>query len=98
MVFSSHRNEGEQVEWKFYKQLNKIFEKYPLDDTETTVQETKAVWRKNPSRSAKAQSSGEYELFTRVISNKRLVKIVLQGLNIILIQINKRKGDQSSFC
>ncbi|XP_005164569.2 uncharacterized protein isoform X1 [Danio rerio] len=53
----NYRNEGEQVEWKFYKQLNKIFQKYPLDDTETTVQETKAVWRKNPSRSAKAHSS-----------------------------------------
>ncbi|XP_043092817.1 uncharacterized protein zgc:113263 isoform X2 [Puntigrus tetrazona] len=54
----NYRNEGEQVEWKFFKQLNKIFEKYPLDDAETTTaQEPEAVGRKNPNRSAKAQSS-----------------------------------------
>ncbi|ROL52614.1 Zinc finger and SCAN domain-containing protein 20 [Anabarilius grahami] len=59
----NYRNQGEQVEWKFFKQLNKIFEKYPLDETETTTaQEPEAVGRKNPSRSAKAQSSGESEL------------------------------------
>lgn len=59
----NYRNEGEQVEWKFFKQLNKIFEKYPLDETETTTaQEPETVGRKNPSRSAKAQSSGDSEL------------------------------------
>ncbi|XP_016303058.1 uncharacterized protein LOC107658878 isoform X1 [Sinocyclocheilus anshuiensis] len=46
----NYRNEGEQVEWKFFKQLNKIFEKYPLDDAETTTaQELEAVGRKNPN-------------------------------------------------
>jgi len=46
------------VEWKFFKQLNKIFEKYPLDETETTTaKEPETVGRKNPSRSAKAQRS-----------------------------------------
>ncbi|XP_052438951.1 uncharacterized protein LOC127977833 isoform X1 [Carassius gibelio] len=43
----NYRNEGEQVEWKFFKQLNKIFEKYPLDDAESTMaQEPEAVGRK----------------------------------------------------
>ncbi|TRY58896.1 hypothetical protein DNTS_003106 [Danionella cerebrum] len=28
----NHRNEDEQVEWKFFKQLKKIFEKYPLEE------------------------------------------------------------------
>uniref|UniRef100_A0A8C2GEF2 Zgc:113263 n=1 Tax=Cyprinus carpio TaxID=7962 RepID=A0A8C2GEF2_CYPCA len=45
----NYRNEGEQVEWKFFKQLNKIFEKYPLDDSETTMaQEPEAVGEKKP--------------------------------------------------
>uniref|UniRef100_A0A8C2A6N9 Zgc:113263 n=1 Tax=Cyprinus carpio TaxID=7962 RepID=A0A8C2A6N9_CYPCA len=43
----NYRNVGEQVEWKFFKQLNKIFEKYPLDDAETTMdQEPEAAGRK----------------------------------------------------
>lgn len=46
-VIATHRNVGEQVEWKFFKQLNKIFEKYPLDDAETTMdQEPEAAGRK----------------------------------------------------
>uniref|UniRef100_A0A672NYE0 Uncharacterized LOC107581120 n=1 Tax=Sinocyclocheilus grahami TaxID=75366 RepID=A0A672NYE0_SINGR len=45
--YERKKNEGEQVEWKFFKQLNKIFEKYPLDDAETTLaQEPEAVGRK----------------------------------------------------
>ncbi|XP_016299702.1 uncharacterized protein LOC107656382 isoform X1 [Sinocyclocheilus anshuiensis] len=42
----NYRNEGEQMEGKFFKQLNKIFEKYPLDDAETTMaQEPEAIGR-----------------------------------------------------
>lgn len=51
------------MEWKFFIQLKKIFEKYPLDDAETTTaQEPEAIGRKNPYRAATAQSSGKSEL------------------------------------
>ncbi|XP_057180403.1 uncharacterized protein zgc:113263 isoform X3 [Triplophysa rosa] len=56
----SPRNEGEQVEWKFFNQLKKIFDKYYPNSDETAsnvTQDPETVGRKWSSRSTKAQNS-----------------------------------------
>ncbi|XP_073714703.1 LOW QUALITY PROTEIN: uncharacterized protein [Misgurnus anguillicaudatus] len=55
----SPRNEGEQVEWKFFNQIKKIFDKhYPnSDEAESTMTQEPETAGKKTSRSTKSQSS-----------------------------------------